>query len=1202
MFAAIARFEVRYQLRQPLFWGVSLLMALLTFGAVTSDSVTVGGAIGNVHRNAPFVILQLMLVMSIIGMFLVTAFVASSVHRDFEYGTHALFFSKPIRKLDYLGGRFAGALLISALSFLGPALGIVIGSFMPWLEPERLGPFELAPYLFSFAVFVLPNLFFIAAVFFGLACLTRSMLFTYLGVVVFFVLWSFAVVLLGDVENQQAASLVDPFGISSLNLATRYWTVVERNTALPELAGSLLLNRLIWTALGVVALIVTVVAFNPARQGRARRKRQKLAETDEATPLPHLAATLPAAARQFTGRTYLRQFLRQARIEVEGVLRGVPFLVMLGFGMANLIAGANFTNDLYGTSVWPVTHLMLQAIQGSFVFLLVIIITFYSGELVWKERSLKLGEVYDALPTPTWVPIASKLTALIAVVLAFLAAGALTAMGYQAYRGYFDFEPGLYLRGLLVTGITFLLITVLAVFLQVLSNSKFLGYLLMILFLISVPVLGSLDFDHNLYRYASIPSGPYSDMNGYGHFVEAILWFTLYWTFLAAVLFGLSVLLKVRGTEGAWRARLAQARERARGPVRWAVAVGLLGFVVTGAWIFYNTNVLNEYVPGDEAERRQAEYEKRYRRYKDMDLPRITAVKVDVDIYPRERRLAARGLYRMTNKSGRPIRDLHVNLDPRIELRRLDLPPHTVAHRDRELGYTIYRLARPLAPGAALDLPWEVAVANPGFVNGGSDTSLVYNGTFFNNQQYFPVFGYDSSRQLVDRNDRRKHGLPPVHRMAKVDDLFARRNNYITSDSDWIDFEAVVSTDPDQIALAPGYLQREWTANGRRYFHYKMDSPILHFYSFLSADYKVKRDRWKDVAIEVYYHEPHGYNVDRMIDGVKKSLDYFTANWSPYQHRQVRILEFPRYATFAQAFPNTIPFSESIGFIANLRDEEAIDYVFYVTAHEVAHQWWAHQVIGGNVQGATMLSETLAQYSALMVMEHEYGRDKMRRFLKYELDSYLSNRGGELVEELPLMLVENQQYIHYRKGSLVMYALKDYLGEEAVNRALSRYVAQVGFQQPPYTNSPELMALFEQATPAERRALLDDLFRRITLFENRVVEAKSERLAGGKYQVDLTLAARKVRADGQGVETAVPLGDWIDVGVFGEQDRGGKKEETVLYLKKHRFTGPETKLRLVVDQPPVRAGIDPYNKLVDRNSDDNRKKVEESGAARVAAR
>src|SRR5271168_4974342 len=214
-----------------------------------------------------------------------------------------------------------------------------------------------------------------------------------------------------------------------------------------------------------------------------------------------------------------------------------------------------------------------------------------------------------------------------------------------------------------------------------------------------------------------------------------------------------------------------------------------------------------------------------------------------------------------------------------------------------------------------------------------------------------------------------------------------------------------ISTTPDQIALAPGYLEKEWTANGRRYFHYRMDRPTLDFFSFQSARYAVKRDRWKDVALEVYYDPQHEYNVPRMLEAMKKSLAHFSAAYSPYQFRQLRILEFPDYEKFAQSFANTVPFSESIGFVADLRDPNDIDYVFYVTAHEVAHQWWGHQVIGAKVQGVTMLDETFAQYSALMVQERQYGPKQMRKFLQYELDRYLTGRGGEAVEEMPLALV-----------------------------------------------------------------------------------------------------------------------------------------------------------------------------------------------------
>jgi aminopeptidase N len=109
----------------------------------------------------------------------------------------------------------------------------------------------------------------------------------------------------------------------------------------------------------------------------------------------------------------------------------------------------------------------------------------------------------------------------------------------------------------------------------------------------------------------------------------------------------------------------------------------------------------------------------------------------------------------------------------------------------------------------------------------------------------------------------------------------------------------------------------------------------------------------------------------------KKGLDYFSKAFGPYQHRQFRVMEFPRYASFAQSFPNTVPFSEAIGFIAKVDPEnpEDFNYPFLVTAHELAHQWWGHQVVGGNVQGSTLLSETLSQYSSAMVMEKSFGRD-----------------------------------------------------------------------------------------------------------------------------------------------------------------------------------------------------------------------------------
>jgi aminopeptidase N len=370
-----------------------------------------------------------------------------------------------------------------------------------------------------------------------------------------------------------------------------------------------------------------------------------------------------------------------------------------------------------------------------------------------------------------------------------------------------------------------------------------------------------------------------------------------------------------------------------------------------------------------------------------------------------------------------------------------------------------------------------------------------------------------------------------------------------------------------------------------------MDRPMLDFYAFLSARWLVRKDSYHGIPIEIYYDPKHAYNVDRMIYAVKKSLAYYQANFTPYQHRQVRILEFPKYAGFAQSFANTIPYSESVGFIADLRDQDAIDYVMYITAHEMAHQWWGHQVVGANVQGATMLSESLAQYSALMVMEKEYGRDKMRRFLNYELDNYLSERGGELVEELPLFRVENQPYIHYRKGSLVFYRLRDEMGEDALNRALKKFLQDKAFQHAPFTTSRELLGYIRAEAKPEQQQLITDLFEKISFYDNRVEDVSAKKRADGKYELTLDLHADKRYADGKGKETVAPLNDWIDVGVFARGTTDKEADEKTLYLRRVHVTGNTLKLSLVVDGLPYEVGFDPYNKLIDRVPSDNRKKV-----------
>jgi ABC-2 type transport system permease protein len=1191
MISAITRFELKYHLKQPLFYILALLFFILTFFAVTSDAVQIGGAIGNVHRNAPYVIMQFLLVMSVFGVLTTTAFVANAVHRDFEMGTDALLFSSPIKKWQYLGGRFFGSFSVGVMVYLAVMLAIMIGSFMPWIEKERLGPFSLAPYLFSLVVIIVPTLFLIGAIFFSIAALTRSMMATYSSVVAFFVGYGVSRAFTRDLESEALAGILDPFGVSPFFLTTRYWTVFQKNTQLLPLEGTFLMNRLLWVAVGIAILAVTFAVFDPTTAMRkAKKKNRKLEDPQANEPVQRIALTLPRVSQLFGGSASFRQYVAATKMETAAVVKSIPFIVILLLGVFNIWGNSTAISRMFGTPVYPVTHLMVEMINNAFGLFAVIIAAFYAGDLVFRERTLKLSEVTDTMPVPTWAIWASKFTALMVVGVISIAVALLTAMVIQTSKGYFNYELDVYAKGLfLQIGVLVLLLAGLSFVLQTLLNNKYLGFFGMMLYVVLDGALPALNAEHNLYRFANMPPGDYSDMNGWGHFVTPRVSFILYWTLFIATLLALGHLFWVRGTDGGLKQRMRIARQRFGRAAFAALAVCFLAFASTGCYIYYNTNVLNDYETQKDGEKRQATIEKNYKKYQGLAQPRITDVKADVAIYPEKRSVDIRGQYTLVNKTAKPIGELHVTFNNQLTTLDIAIPGAKVKSDDRDLGYRIYSLAPPLAPGASLPMSFRTGWTANGFPNGGSNINIVENGTFFNNFSYFPHLGYNEGIELQDRSKRRKYGLAPNERMKPPTDLDARMNNQISRESDWINLDTTVSTSADQIALAPGYLQREWTENGRRHFHYKTTSPILGFWAYLSARYQVKRDRWNGIPIEIYYDAKHPYNVDRMIYATKKSLDYFTKNFSPYQHKQVRILEFPNYQRFAQSFPNTIPYSESIGFIADLRDPDEIDYVYYITAHEVAHQWWAHQVIGGNVSGSTMLVETMAQYSALMVMEKEYGREKMQKFLRYELDRYLSGRGGELIEEKPLSLVENQQYIHYRKGSLVMYALRDYIGEDRVNAALAKFIRDNAFQQPPYATAPDLVKYFREVTPPQYQNTVTDLFETITLYDNRAKEASVTKRADGKYVVKLTVETTKLRSDAKGEEKPIAIDDWIDVGVFapGKKDALGK----ALVLEKRRITKPTETFEFIVGEQPAKAGIDPLNKLIDRNPKDNVKSM-----------
>lgn len=1188
------RFELKYWLKTPMVWIFLLITSLITFGAVASDSVMIGGSVGNVFRNAPFVIQNFYCILSFFfGLLMTTAFMNATASRDYQYGMSQFIFSSPIKKADYFFGKFIGAIIVSVIPLLGVTIGSLIAPVLAplfgWTPEERFGGIIWEAHLNGILAFGIPNVIIAGSMLYGLAIIFRSSTVSFISAIVMLLLYQVSLGYTSDIKNEWLANILDPFGITPYRIMTKYLTVNERNFQAVPLSDELLSNRLIWIGIGVVILLLIHWKFSFDSKKEKVRKQK----TTKLSTAPVVRQVVYESPKELTFP--LSSFFTLFLFELRAIIRNPSFIIITSIGMIFLMVGLRSFTGTYGTDQYPVTYDVVNSIQGNIGIFMYAFIVFYAGVLVWKERDARFNEILDSSPVLTAPLFFSKLLALVAAMALVLFASMIVGILAQALHGYYRLELDVYFKSLFLLELTsYTFMAILALLFQYIVNNRYIAYFAFVLFLILNDLVWSLlDVNTNMLVFGATPSVTYSDMNGFGPFVEGAVWFNAYWAAFSAILCLLCLSLYIRGKESGGRVRLYHLKTRMQTDgKKYLMALGI--FAIIAGFVFYNTQVLNEYDAPEESEDMLVDYEKTYKKYENLPQPRFYKLDYNIEVYPDDRSLIASVDAWARNMSGGPIKEIHMTM-PNIDSIQIQIPGSRLKLKDKRLYYRIYALDKPLAPGDSVKLNVRIWKLSEGFENEVSFTQLTANGTFFNNADIMPSFGYNSNYEMSDREERKKRKLPVRPRMPKLDlsNLTDRSNNYISNDADWVEVNTVISTKEGHIAVAPGSLVKKWTKEGRTWYNYRLDQKAVNFYSFVSADYEVAREKWNGIDLEVYYDRKHAYNVPNMLRSMRKSLEYYTTHFGPYMHKQCRIIEFPRYAGFAQAFPGTMPYSESIGFITDLRgvDQDDIDMVFYVVAHEMGHQYFAHQLIGARMQGSEMMSEGFSQYAALMVMEKEYGKPRMKQFLEYEMDDYLSSRSMDPEGENPLMLTESQQYIHYQKASVVMYYLKEMIGEQQVNKALSELIRQYGYKEPPYPTSLAAVQEFRKVTPDSLQYLIEDMFEKITLFSNRMLSATVKK-KGDLYEVTVKTSSEKFRADKNGQETAIPLKDYIDIAIFAAPTGDDELGEELL-RKRVRITKKENTFTFTVNKKPSEAGIDPYNYLIDRVPDDNIKAVTE---------
>ncbi len=1211
-FREIVRFELTYQLRRAWPWLFLVVLVVFSF-LLTRDGSLAEALVDDFFVNSPFAIAKNTVVGSLIWLLVAGAVAGEAGARDVETGIHPLTYTAGVRTLDYLGARFLAALTLNALLLLGVQAGILLAIYTPGIDAAAVGPFRPAAFITAYAYIALPTAIVATAIQFALASLSGRAMASYAGsLFLFFMGFIVTTVLAFNLGRPELAKLLDPIGVQFVvSDMSHLWTTYEKSWRLVELEGTILVNRLIWLGVAAVALALTYQRFRFTHRTSsgwwwpfgARRRVAAQAPTPGGLGISaRTPVAVPQSRQAFDVRIHARKSLAIAWDSFRAIGKSWAGLAMLvGLPLLSVLVVVD-QMVLDGVPLVPTTARVLTELTGPLAasmsrwVIVPLLIIYFAGALVWREREAGLGEITDAMPLPEWVPFLGKFLGLTLLLVVFLVLLSGAGMLSQLVLGHRDVEPGLYLTVLFGLQLPeYLLMAVLALVVHGLVDQKYVAHLVASLIYVVIALAPVFGIHHDLLIYGAGPGWSYTAMRDFGPFLGPWLWFKLYWAAWALLLGVVARLLWVRGREGGLAARFRMARQRVTRATAWTGAAAALLIVGLGGFIFYNTNVLNEYRTASDGVERRAEYERRYARYARTPQPRLTGTRLHVEIHPERRSAEIRGSYQLVNRSAVPIDSLHLATmaGSRPDSVEFDQPAALVLDDD-DHGHRIYALERPLQPGDSLRMSFRVRIEPRGFTEGGIDPSVVANGTFFSAGALLPAIGYQRDRELLSYADRRAQGLASRPVVPSLYDSTANQ-----SAAGRIAFDAVVGTAADQVAVAPGALRRSWTENGRRYFHYTTDAPIGADQLIFSARYAVHDARWtpdtgtgsgsagrtgKGVAVKIYHHPGHDRNVDRMLRSVRASLDYHTEQFGPYPHSYLTLVERPGHGTGMSANASMLSYGEGYS-MWNPRDEPgSLDLPFAIVAHEIGHQWWGGQLPYAVVEGAPVLSESLAWYSAMQVVGKSLGRDQLRRLLTFmrQPHRYPPIRRGE-----PL-LRGLDPYMSYRKGPLSLYALSEYMGADRVNLALRRLLDQHRSGEPPLATTLDLYRELQAVTPDSLRPLLHDLFEVNTIWELRADEVSAEQTAGGAWQVTLDVRARKVVVDSAGVESVVPMDEWVEIGVFAPGDERGELSEP-LYVGKHRIRSGEQTITVTVPRQPALAGIDPYHVLdwEERESDDN---------------
>ncbi|PZX54977.1 ABC transporter permease/M1 family aminopeptidase [Algoriphagus chordae] len=1185
MFSLLLKFEAYYQLKQRAF---PLLAVLFLFLGYFSGSNSFAPA--NVSFNSAYQIQSFVGLFSLASVFIIMFFVISGILRDAHYKMDALIYSTSVEKTQFFWSRFLGVFAFSVLAFTAFIIGMLLAHSIAPLDPERIASFRYASYLNPWLTVVLPNIFICSSIIFSVAILSNSNVATYVSAVVIYMFYMICAIFLNSPlmaqsvpaspEAMAIAALADPFGISAFFEQTQFWTAFEKNSHLLSFSGLYMWNRLLWLGIAILILLVSYRIFS-FRKLNQKVEKVKVYPKDKIEPIAYKTFN-----PSFDLKSDLAALFSFLKIELNGLIKSLPFIAIMLIWLVLSISeiySRIFHGGDYSDSLYPLTNLIIINIIDPLKLLGVILIIFYSGELVWRERSLNFNGIIDATPIKNWVLFVSKLMALLLLPAILIGSGIIIGLGFQIASGFFEIDLGRYLAMFYFNGLQLFLFSVLAVFIQSLVKNRYLGMGITGIIIIASFLSPYIGIEHSLLRFGNLPHVDFSPMTGYSKETLKFLHLAIFWIGLAGIMAMISFKLWQRGIGQSLPFQFNSLKKNWKNWERIGLALSLSIFLAAGLTFLYNTHLVNEYFTSDDMLDYREEYERKFKQYESLPQLYSTDIKTTVDLYPEENRYHIKANYLVINREDYPVSRLFIS--GRIPLKEISLEGAELIEYYPEFDSYLFEFNQPVKPQQEVDFNFEIDYEDSGYE---FNQEIIENGTYLSHRSFEPFLGYRASLEISDNFERGERNLPfreeekVTDSHLEMDDIKVGRVNY----------ETVISTTENEIALSSGNLIKEWKQDGRNYFHFKSDQKILPTIAYFSSSYQIKKQDFKGLSIEQYYFPAHSYNIDSIASSIVATLDYCEKNFGAYPFNQIRIAEIPSHWNFGGfAHPGVISMVEDRLYLTDIRNPDDFNLVAKRTIHEVAHQWWGHILAPKVVEGASIFIEGLAKYTEAVVMEKLYGKKAIYQLSENANRTYFTGRAWATEPESPIYLVSGQGFISYGKNYTVMLALRDLIGEDRLNQALrnitDRFRNDVEFS----ATSSDFLEEIYRLTPSKFHDLIDDWFRRVITYDLAVANVSHRELDNGKFEIKMTLKAKRFETQANGEANQININEPIQIGVFDRHPSEIGKDAGIIYLEADQIFMDGQELKILVDRLPKFVSIDPFGTRSDENMSNNTVRV-----------